>query len=357
MGSTRIKIPKISKKNFIILAIGLVVVLIGLTFIIGSRITTFVVGPEILSPPEAAFYFTPSSGSVTEGENFTVDLMVDTKGKNIVAGSTYVKYDPVKILIQSIDTASSIFSYEVENIIDGANGMIKITRGQPGDSVTNDSDDGFTGDKGKIATLSIKALNEAPATKLDILKEKLNSAALSRSILDDGKGTDILTTVGSGTFSIAKQIITPPSPSKIRVKLDMQGRITNNAVFKAEIIDKNSGQVIKAYENIQSSNDGSAEIIAPDLPKNTYDLRIVVPKYLPAKMQNVLMPDDVTQFALPTLLAGNFSDEDSVINELDVGVLNRKWNTNTPNIDIDQDGKINETEWVFINRNWGKKGE
>lgn len=354
MKNIKIKLYKIIQKNLTLYIIGLAVILIGLTFFIGSKIATFVLNPDLSAPPQAAFYFTPVSASVKEGENFTVDVAVDSKGGNLVAGSVYVKYDPAKISVQEINTLGSVFNFEVENVVDQESGLIKITRGKPGDGVTSDTDDGFTGGNGKIATLSLKALRATPQTKLDILKEIDAKATISRSILDDGQGTDVLATVSSGTLEITPAVVQPPAPSKIKLKIDLQGRISNHALFKVEIIDKTSGKVIRTLENVDSSNHGIAEIVATGLVQNTYDMRIVVPKYLPIKIEGVVLPDDITQFNIPSLLAGNLFDRDTVINELDAGAMNEKWGGADPDADINQDKIVNDLDTKYITLNWGE---
>lgn len=357
----KIKILKMfkemSKRNIIvILLIGLI--LVGLTFYLRNEIATFVVGPELALPPKAAFYFTPSSGQADEGESFNVDLMVNTEGQNIVAASTYIQYDPAKILIQNIDTAGSVLNYEVENIIDNTVGLIKITRGQPGDSVSNDTDDGFTGGRGKIATISLKALGETPAASLSFLTQPTNFPNISRLILDDGNGTNVLAAVNNGSYVIVKPVIPVLPPSLIRIKLGLQGKTdTTGILFKVEIVDRTLGQVVKTYENVEPLSGGDAEIAAADVNQNIYNIRIVVPKYLSIRINDVSLPDDLVQFTPPVLLAGNLFDGDNVINALDAGVMNRRWGTSDSAADINQDGTVNTLDWGYVNRNWSKSGD
>lgn len=347
---------KVVKRNiFVILGIG--VVLVVLTLFLSDEMATFVVGPEVI-PPKASFYFTPETGQADENESFNVDLMVNTDGRNVVAISSYIQYDPTKIMVQNIDTTGSIFGYEVENVIDGENGLIKITRGQPGDGVSNDNDDGYTGEKGKIATLSLKALGEDTNTLLKFLMRPGDAPNISRLILDDGKGSDILSVANHASFKIIKKTIESTTlPSKIKMKIDLQGRVDKGVLFKVEVKDRNSGEVVKTYENVSSTDDGSAEIAAADINQATYNVRIIVPKYLPILVENISIPDDLVQFTPPRLLAGNLFDRDATINELDWGVMNRRWGTGDVDADINRDGVVNELDWGYMNRNWGKDGD
>jgi len=191
--------------------------------------------------------------------------------------------------------------------------------------------------------------------KLDILRENTNNTTISRSILDDAKGTDILSTVSSAEFIIKEPVIEPPLPSKITLQIDLQGKISDHTTFKVEIIDPNTGQVVKTFENIESGNNGIAEVNAAGLAQNTYHMKIIVPKYLPLTLRNVVVPDDFIQFTVPMLLAGNLFDLDTIINELDAGEINKKWGSADANADINGDQVVNELDLNFITINWGKK--
>lgn len=219
-------INKTTKRNIIIIAV-VGVFLIILTLFLRNELATFVAGPELPLPPRPAFYFSPPSGEATPGESFNVDLLLNTDGLNINAVSSYIKYDPQKLAIQNIDRTSSVFNYEVESSIDSVNGIIKITAGQPGDAISNDTDDGFTGDRGKIATISlraaegaegavtlgfIKGLGDAPSVTSCKVKNQQDVeifTCASRMILDDGLGTDKLALTNDGTYIIK----IPPTPN------------------------------------------------------------------------------------------------------------------------------------------------
>lgn len=329
--------------------------LVILTFFLKNEIATFVIGPRLPAPSQAAFYFNPPAAEINEGESFNIDIMADTEDQNVVAGSVYVKYDATKLAVQNINPVGSVLNYEVENNTEEENALIKIVRGKPGDGTADDTDDGFTGNRGRIATLSLKALSATAGTSLEFFHTATDNKNVSRLILDDAQGSDILSYVSNAAIKINTPP-TPPAPSKIKLKIGLEGRAKYNTSLKAEILDSATGSVIQTY-NGQSREDGSVEIGAPSLPPDTYSLRVTVPKYLSVRLPSVSLPDDTTQFTVPTLLSGNLYDGDNIINELDVGALNRKWGTSAPEIDIDQDGIINNTEWVFVNRNWGKTGE
>lgn len=311
-------IKKTTKRNIVIIAVvGLS--LIVLTFFLRKELATFVAGPELPLPPRPSFYFSPSSGDATPGESFNVDLLLNTDGLNINAVSSYIKYDPQKIQIQNIDRVDSVFGHEVENSIDNINGVVKITAGQPGDGVSNDTDDGFTGEKGKIATLSlrtaqeangnvtlgfIKALGDAPNVAECKVKNSQGTdvfTCTSRMILDDGLGTDKLAITRDSTYiikippvskytlSVAKTgngagMVTS-SPAGINCGAKCSQLYQNNELVTLiaepdvnSVFGDWSGDVDCADAVITMSQDKACAAtfnVKPDTPPNTFSLNII----------------------------------------------------------------------------------
>src|SRR3990167_6285721 len=85
--------------------------------------------PQAIAVANLSVY--PASGDFKIGEIFPIDIQLNTGGAQIVAVSAYLRYDKVKLEAVSIDSSSSVFSYEAENTIDASNGRILTTRGQP----------------------------------------------------------------------------------------------------------------------------------------------------------------------------------------------------------------------------------
>lgn len=311
-------LKKMPKRNLIIIGIvGLI--LIALTFYLKGEITSFVLGPELPLPQRAAFYFTPSSGEATPGESFNVDLMLNTDGLNVSAISTYISYDSQKIQVQNIDRTSSVFGYEVESSIDNVNGIVKITAGQPGDGVSNDTDDGFTGSNGKVATLSLKILPTATGNaSLDFVRKladvpgvtncKVKDSqgtdvfvCVSRMVIDDGLGTDSLATVNNGSY-----IIKPSQAVNFNLNITVQGNgkgvVTSNPAgincgvkcsqsYKdgssvGLIAEPDNTSIFESWGGDVDCSDGVITMdkdkactvtfgVKPETPPNTYTLRII----------------------------------------------------------------------------------
>ncbi|OGZ35096.1 MAG: hypothetical protein A2174_00420 [Candidatus Portnoybacteria bacterium RBG_13_41_18] len=155
----------------------------------------------------ATFALWPDLNTYKTGSTFSVDIMVNTHGQNVVAVSAYINYSPSLFEVISIDdVSSSIFGStsdpkEAEKSIDNTSGKLKITRGgpTPGVNTTN----------GKVATLTIKGKTDViPASDNFNFDFTAGSTIESNVILNDGMGTDILSGVYNGRFTFDG---TPPA--------------------------------------------------------------------------------------------------------------------------------------------------
>ncbi len=143
----------------------------------------------------ATLTLSPNAGVYKVGGTYAVDILVNTHGQNAVVVAAFLNYNPSLFQVISIDTSGSIFTTEAENIIDGTNGRVKITRGipTPGVNVTN----------GKVATLNIRGLTDAtPSVDNFTFDFTAGSTNDSNVILNDGLGTDILSGVDNGKYTL-----------------------------------------------------------------------------------------------------------------------------------------------------------
>jgi hypothetical protein len=143
----------------------------------------------------------PDIGVYRVGPTFPIDILVNTHGQNVVVVAAYLSFNPSLFQVASIDTSGSIFGTEAENIIDAVNGKIKITRGTPtpGVNVVN----------GKVATLNIKGLTDiSPSSDNFTFDFVAGATNESNVILNDGLGTDIISGVYNGKYTLDG---TPPA--------------------------------------------------------------------------------------------------------------------------------------------------
>ena len=146
----------------------------------------------------ASLYLSPSAGSYTVGNTFLVQLKVNSGGVAINAADGTLIFDPDKLEVKSISKTDSIFTLWVqEPIFSNSVGTINFAGGKPSP--------GFTGAAGTIINITFKA-KTAGTTNLTF--------AAGSVLADDGKGTNILANMGSGTYRLTTREITPLPPTE-----------------------------------------------------------------------------------------------------------------------------------------------
>ena len=152
----------------------------------------------------AELSLSPSTKTVGIGETFSVDVLVNTNGQNVVAVGAYLSYDATKLQVIDIGTSKSILTMEAEKVFDSNVGKIKISRTKPTPGINTAN--------GNLATINFKALSSVSPTKVDFIMEGIGiSGTDSDILLDDGKGTDILSSVKNGSYTITDADIVPPT--------------------------------------------------------------------------------------------------------------------------------------------------
>jgi LPXTG-motif cell wall-anchored protein len=78
---------------------------------------------------DAAFTVTPETGYVKVGENFTIDILIDSDGDDIALARAVLTMDPAKVKIIKAEKNAAIFCNwpDDEQTIDNANGVIMVT--------------------------------------------------------------------------------------------------------------------------------------------------------------------------------------------------------------------------------------
>jgi len=138
--------------------------------------------------PVAYLYLSPKEGHYKVGDEFTVDVLINTVGSNVVASAAYLSYDKSKIEALSIDVTGSVFNMTAEKEINANDGKIKITLGKPTPGIVT-----FRGNAVRMATIHFKAIGATyPKTDNIYFDFTKGSSLYSTVIIDDKKGTNIL---------------------------------------------------------------------------------------------------------------------------------------------------------------------
>lgn len=152
-----------------------------------------VLGASAFRAEAASLYFSPSSGSYTVGSTLSTSIYVSSADQVMNAASGVISFPQDKLEITSLSKSGSIFTLWVqEPAFSNAAGTINFEG-----IVLNP---GFTGATGKIITVNFKAKTAGNAL--------LNFS--SGSVLaNDGKGTNILASLGNTSFSLNAGAVGP----------------------------------------------------------------------------------------------------------------------------------------------------
>lgn len=157
---------------------------------------SFIVAPRV-EAGGASLYFSPNSGTFFIGSTFDVSVFINTGGNNINAVKVDLKFDPRKIQIASPTTGKSLISVWVaQPVYSNIQGTASFQGGMPSPGINTSS--------GLISTITFRAV--APGQTV------ISFSDSSKVLLDDGKGTNILSSSGRGEYSLA---IPPPEGPKV----------------------------------------------------------------------------------------------------------------------------------------------
>lgn len=155
----------------------------------------FGLAPDVKAK-SASLYLSPSSGSFLIGSVFTVSVFVNTEGNEINTVWAELKFSP-NILQVTSPTAGTSFIAEWLTPPNYSNerGVISFRGGIPG---------GISTSAGLVSSITFRAVASGIA--------KVEFKEASRVLLNDGKGTDILTNTINGKYQI---LIPPPEGPKV----------------------------------------------------------------------------------------------------------------------------------------------
>lgn len=154
---------------------------------------------EKILPPErqGTISLTSDKKEFAVGEEFKVSIILDTQGANIVLAKAVVGFDDKALKFVSknniADTKNSVLNMGIVNEVKA--NSLEVTRGKPGDTDYQDSDDGYTGTNGVLAVLTFKAL-QAGAVEVKL------TPGQTKMFLDNGLATEMKLTLNNLMLNI-----------------------------------------------------------------------------------------------------------------------------------------------------------
>jgi hypothetical protein len=145
----------------------------------------------------ASLQMSPATGVYTTGSTFSVRVVVNTNGKPINAADGVLSFNPKELSVVSVSRASSIFNlWTTEPTFSNGAGTVSFSGGTP---------TGYSGSGGTVMSVTFRTLS-AGTPRVSVSSGSVLAA--------DGQGTNILTSMGSGAYTVSA-ITTNPEPEVI----------------------------------------------------------------------------------------------------------------------------------------------
>jgi len=133
----------------------------------------------------ASLSLNPATGVYGSGQTFTVNVVVNTSGAAINAADGTIKFSPNELSVVSVTKGSVFNLWTAEPTFSNTAGTISFSGGTP---------TGYTGASGAVLNITFRTKGSGP-TKVNFSSGSVLAA--------DGRGTNVLTTMGGGTYTIS----------------------------------------------------------------------------------------------------------------------------------------------------------
>ena len=154
-------------------------------------------GTSFVKAVGASFYLSPNSGTFFVGSTFDVSIFINTGDNNINAVQVDLKFDPKKLQIASPTAGRSFISVWIaQPTYSNTEGTASFKGGIPSPGLNTSA--------GLVSTVTFRAITPGETT--------IYFLDSSQVLLDDGKGTNILTSTGRGVYTLS---IPPPEGPEV----------------------------------------------------------------------------------------------------------------------------------------------
>ncbi len=162
-----------------------------LKILVGAALLLLYFGAAAMADA-ASLGLTPSTGVYATNGTFSVRVIVNTGGKSVNAAEGTLTFNPKELSVVSVNRSGSIFNLWVtEPTYSNSAGTISFSGGLPS---------GYTGSAGTIMNVTFRAAGAGTARV-----SFKNGSVLA----NDGRGTNILTAMNGGSYTIQAQTTTP----------------------------------------------------------------------------------------------------------------------------------------------------
>jgi len=168
---------------------------IGQILFIGLALIFVFNFPAPAEAASASLYLTPSTGTYSINSKFSIAVKVNSGGQVINAAEGAISFDSNLLEVIGISKSGTIFPYwTTEPSFSNSAGTISFGGGLPPPA--------YSGTAGHICSITFKAKRSGGA------QVRFSSGAV---LAHDGKGTNVLASMGSGSFTISPYVAAPKS--------------------------------------------------------------------------------------------------------------------------------------------------
>lgn len=179
---------------------------------------TLLVPLSLVCAEGGALYVLPDNGVYQIGKSFEVKVLANTDGHVVNAIEAELAYNPSDFAIEDISIAHSILtSWSTVPAYNGAQGIIRFSGW---------AEKSYSGKAGQLITITLRPLRVTQSTLL------FNSGAMLSA---DGHGSNIITTMSSGSYATSPKQVEPPPPPPVIVPVSTQD--------ESVVVPQNQGEV------------------------------------------------------------------------------------------------------------------
>lgn len=139
----------------------------------------------------ASMAISPSTGVYTAGQTFTARVVVNTSGESINAADGRLSFDTSQLSVVGVSKGSVFSLWTEDPSYSNSAGTISFSGGTP---------NGYSGSAGTLLTITFRA-KSAGSPKVTFSSGSVLAA--------DGRGTNVLTSMGSGSYTITAAEVVP----------------------------------------------------------------------------------------------------------------------------------------------------
>lgn len=141
----------------------------------------------------ATLSLSPPTGVYSSGQTFSASVVINTQGQSINAAEGTLSFNPRELSVVSVSKGSLFNLWTSEPSFSNTAGTVSFSGGNPA---------GYQGSAGVVVTVTFRVVGAGTARAAFT-----NGAVLA----NDGRGTNILSSMNAGTYTLSAQTTTPPA--------------------------------------------------------------------------------------------------------------------------------------------------